>query len=437
MDNVKSKIKTKIIIPESKVKDDFGIIEKIKQENGLNNIKLSRPIYNCPDNSSVEEYFDKLCLEGLKSRYGDNIHKNIMERYEKEKSVIFKLGLADIFLHYKDVINWAKNNNAKLGIYRGSAIGSLICYILELTNIDPIKYNLIFERFINSKRLFNCPVIEFDVETGKKDELIEYIIDKYGCENTALGNELSFPLVNLNNKKEYLPLKTLIYVTKNPIKSSIPLGKLDRETYISMENIDIFEKSKCLKFAIHPSDVLEEFKEIDIDDILIRKNIDFNLILNNFSEPGIKILKQLKPKNIEELTAIISLDRQGPIESGMVEKYIKARNLNKIEYYNDSVEQILKDTYGEIIYQEQIIQILNALGDFDLEEAEIIRRSMAQRKVLTEQEKIFIEKATDRGFKYVKAKELWDEMESCSINCFIKAHAISASLLLCCSKSKS
>ena len=434
---MKSKIRTKIIISESKTENNFGIIDRFIEENGLNNIKLSRPVYTYPDNLSVEEYFEKLCLEGLKLRYGDNIPENTMERYKKEKSVIFKLGLADIFLYHKDVINWAKNNNTKLGIYRGSAISSLICYILELTNIDPIKYNLIFERFINSKRLINHPVVEFDVEESKKDELIEYIIDKYGYENAAFGNELSFPLVNLNNKKEYLPLKTLIYATKDPIKRSIPLGKLDRETYITLESINIFEKSKCLKFAIHSSRALEELKEISINDVLVEENVDKDLIQNNFSKSGIKFLKQLKPKNIEELTALVSLDRPGPIESGMTENYIKAKKSNNIEYYDDSIKQILKETCGEIIYQEQIILILNALGGFDLEEAEKIRRSMTQRKVLTEQEKIFIEKTTDKGLKYLKAKELWDKMEAISIKCFIKAHALSSSLLLCsCVKSK-
>ena len=433
---MKRENRLKILIPENKITDNFNFINDFK--NDLDNIKLSKPEYNCPDNLSVEQYFEKLCQEGLKQKYGDNITQDILNRYEKEKSVIFESGFSDIFLWHKDLIDWAKDNDIKLGVYRGSAIGSLVCYILGITKIDPLKYGLLFERFINSDR-FKKPVIEIDVEAGKKDKLIEYIINNFGCEYTATAKELSVSLF-YTDKKEYMPLKTIIFASNDKIKNAVPLGKLCDEIYISFEDADTFEKSNCLKFTVHPSDILEELKGIDISSVSYNEKItpsffskeilESSFIQNNFSKKGIALFEQIKPENIRELTALCSLDRQAVIESGMTEKYINAKNSDNIEYYNDDIKSVLEETFGEIIYQEQIMQILNITGDFSLEEADMIRRYMVKGEAFTEIENLFIEKAKEKGIKYLKAKELWNKMQSSAKYCFIKAHSTSWALLL-------
>ena len=431
----------RILITKDGIDNDFGFIKDFKKEKGLNEpTKLSCPLFQTPDGNSSEEYFEKICQKGLKEKFGAEIPKTVSERYEKEKSVIFKLGYTEKFLHYKTLAEWAKANNIFLSVDRGSAVGSLVCYLLDLTKINPLKYNLIFERFINTERFFSNPSIEFDVEAGKKEEVVEHIIKTFGAENCALTAEYSYPFI-FKSDKENIALKTFIYVSNEPVKNKVALGKLDQKTYISAEPERIFEKSNCLKFVIQPAEYPECFKQAGNDlfsepmnDPNIYSLIADNEINREFmsceSEKDAKeYYKKINPQNIEDLASVYTLLRESVIFSGITDDFIKTKSSDTKEYYCEALKPVLKDTYGVIIWQEQVIEILNIILEFGFDKSDEIRRSLAKQQISPKLKTSFINSAQKLGMSRQKAKLLWNKTEKAVPYCFMKSHAISGALM--------
>ena len=424
----------KIFVPMNDIKDDLGCIDEMFS--GDIKSELSFPEYTVPNGISKEEYFEQICQTGLKERYGDNVSKEILERYEKEKSAIIKFNCIDIFLHYHDIVELAKNNNIMIGTGRGSEVGSLVCYILGITNVDPIKYNFFFERFLNSER-FYLPDIELDIEAENSDTLIELIFKKYGNEHIAIAFHPSYS----SRKEDEGAFKTILFVSENPIKDSVPVDKIAPDTYLTIEPYKVIAKSSCLRLIINHPKVLNRIKKsgININEIPLNDEKVFSLFetaqvqgifqLNGFDEPEKDLLQRLKPQSIEELSAFYALERPAPIDGGLFNLYINAKYSPNNTKYDDLTDNILKETYGEIIYQEQIMQILNIIGGFELSKSDIIRRNMAKQISMPDIENTFIENAKAKGIEYIKAKELWYKMSVTSFYCFMKSHAIAVALL--------
>ena len=403
-----------ILVPEKEIKDACLIMEKTNWR-----FDDFFPFYKNSENISNEEYFDILCKKKLTEKFGNEITQEVLERYEKEKNTIINMEHFDIFLHYAEVIDWAKNNNITLGLGRGSAVGSLICYILGITNVNPLKYNLIFERFMNQEFIY-FPDIELDVAESDKEKLTEYILEKYGRERCAIGCEMSFPPDMENNT---VSMKTKIYVLSKTIKEYSTLGKLSENLFISLKTASDYEFG--LKFKIHSSKSLEIIKKSGKD--IFEIPLDNQEVINSLKEKTkCNIFEKIKPSSIDDLAHIFQTERDELIKAGVTDEFIKAKYSENREYYSDLLEPVLKETYGKIIWQEQIIQILNIVGDFSLSEAEVIRRLMARKKWtdLSKDEETFIAKAEEKGLKYIKAKELWDKMCAISPYCYLKAHAI-------------
>lgn len=406
--------KITILVPEKEIKDACLIMEKTNRR-----FDDFFPFYKNPENISNEEYFDILCKKKLTEKFGNEITQEVLERYEKEKNTIINMNVHDIFLHYADIIEWANNNNITLGLGRGSAVGSLICYILGITNVNPFTYNLIFERFMNQEFIY-FPDIEFDVAESDKEKLTEYILEKYGREHCAIGCEMSFPPDMEDNT---VSMKTKIYVLSKPIKEYSTLGKLSETLFISLKTASDYEFG--LKFKIHSSKSLEIIKKSGKD--ISQIPLDYQEVINSLKEKmKCDIFERIKPTGIDDLAHIFQTERDELIKAGVTDEFIKAKYSENREYYSDLLKPVLKETFGEIIWQEQIIQILNIVGDFSLSHADSIRRLMFKNKweTLSKDEETFIAKAEEKGIKYIKAKELWDKMCAISPFCYCKAHAI-------------
>ncbi len=423
---------TKILVQSTLLAEDSFQSEKIKEETNCNLKYLSFPLVN--KEIHLEKFFDQICSEGLKKRYGENLSQEIKERFDKEAKVIKTCGFMGEFVHLYFLIQYAKNNNIILGTGRGSCVGSLICYILEITNIDPIKYNLVFERFLNTQRILR-PDIELDTDREGKEKLINYILHTFGGSYCAFDSDFSYPLEVQHSDFSYINLKTIIYVSEHPIGYAVPLGYISDNTYLALCPEKVFRQSPCLKFTIHILDVLDKLKQANTALIPLndKKTFEFFQTGENifeFGEEEIRTLaKKLKPDSINDLSALYTLGRESTISVGMTDEFINAKFSKRREYYHPLLKPILEETYGQIIYQEQIFQILNVLGDFSLETAGIIRIKMAKKLDCAEIEQEFIKNAREKGLKKPKAKELWDKLYLFTPYCFMKSHTISFSTM--------
>ena len=469
------------------------------------------PKYPCPDGLSEEEYFDKLCIEGLKKRYGDPIPDDITKRYEYEKDVIFKMGFPAYFLLTWDFINWAKENKIPVGPGRGSAAGSIVAYALRITELDPIRHNLLFERFLNPERI-SMPDIDIDFCQRRRGEVIDYVSDKWGkdhvCQIITFGTlaakaalkavcrvyEIPFQEANkwaamipsapgIKLKKALEPgmeLKKLcdenpkvqslvdealhmeglknqtgthaagVIIAPKPMSEIIPVSlSKDKDKPGSIQTqypMAGIEKIGLLKMDFLGLETLTIIQDaLDLIKERTGKDIDINNIPLDDKETCVmlpkgetdavfqlesagmkKYIKRLKPTVFEDLGAMVALYRPGPLGAGMVEKFIDRKHgRQKIEYAHPLLEDILKETYGTILYQEQIMAIFQTLADYSLGGADMVRRMMGKKKIqqMQEQKGIFVEKTASKGMTKEAAINLFEEIENFATYCFNKAHS--------------
>ncbi len=469
------------------------------------------PHYPCPNGMSEEEYFHELCIKGLKRRYGDPIPESIMERYEYEKGVIFKMGFPAYFLLTWDFINWAKENKIPVGPGRGSAAGSIVAYALAITELDPIRHNLLFERFLNPERI-SMPDIDIDFCQRRRGEVIDYVSSKWGqdhvCQiitfgtlaakaalkavcrvydipfsqaNTWAGMVPSVPGTKLKEALEPgMELKKLceenaqvqslvdealhmeglknqtgthaagVIIAPKPMEDIIPVSlSKDKEkpgaiqTQYPMAGIEKIGLLKMdflgLETLTIIQDALDLIKErtgedIDINNIPLDDKLTFEMLSKGDTDAVFqlessgmkKYIKRLKPTVFEDLGAMVALYRPGPLGAGMVEKFIDRKHgRQKIEYAHPLLEGILKETYGTILYQEQIMAIFQTLADYSLGGADMVRRMMGKKKIqqMQEQKGIFVEKTANKGMSEQAAIGLFEEIENFATYCFNKAHS--------------
>jgi DNA polymerase-3 subunit alpha len=481
--------------------------------------KLFFPQFVIPEQYTQETYFAHMCHVGLRRLKDEQlIQLDQTESYDKrlelEIDLITKMGFVGYFLVVSDFIQWAYRNNIPVGPGRGSAAGSLVAWALQITNIDPLKYNLLFERFLNPERV-SMPDIDIDFCIEGRDRVINYVRDKYGhdkvCHIITFGTMMAKGVIkdvarvlgiafeDSNALTNLIPDQTKTLhealeqeprlqesINNNPRTKKIfdiafKLEGLTRHAskhaagiVISPEPIDevlpiyIPPKSNNELVAQYAMTELESigFLKIDflglknltlIDRVLtlvhknhgVKLNMDklalddpktFKLICEGktsgvfqLESNGLKeVLRKLKPEKFEDIIAVNALYRPGPLGSGMVDDFIERRHgRQKITYLFPELSPILQETYGVIVYQEQVIKIASAIGGYSLGEADILRRAMGKKKaeVMAEQGAIFTIKSSERGFDKKKAQELFDLMAYFAGYGFNKSHSAAYALI--------
>ena len=495
----------------NELSDKTGLENTIKISNECNlsfpPAKNLLPIYDC---DNTDKYLFDLCRKGLTKRLDGQIPDNYKERLIYELNVIKEMGFSNYFLVVYDFIRFAKKNKILVGPGRGSAAGSLVAYSLGITEIDPIKYDLLFERFLNPERK-TMPDIDTDFPDNKRDIVIEYVKEKYGEKRVSgiitfgtlaakqvirdVSRVLNIPLYKVDSLCKFIPPMSkdkLIDIYKNNeafrvrIQSdtllenmfniAVKIEGFPRHTSqhaagIIMSQIDLDEvipltKSDNLYLTSYSMEYLEELGLLKMD-FLVLKNltlidniisdikkiydieIDFNKIpLNNektlkifetantcgifqFESSGMRnFLRRLKPKTIDDIFAAIALFRPGAAVN--IDSYIRRKqNEEKVTYIDKSLEDITKNTYGILIYQEQIMQVANKYAGYSLGEADILRRAMSKKKVdlLKSEEEKFIKKSVENNHPYEQAKKLFELILNFAGYGFNKSHSVVYSII--------
>ncbi len=500
-------------IPEA-IENTVKIAEKCNVEFEFGHTIL--PNYDVPEQYSTHyDYLESLTQAGLAKRYGQNITKEIQDRAQYELSVIKKMGYVDYFLIVWDYINYAKTHNIPVGPGRGSGAGSIVAYSIGITDIDPIKYNLIFERFLNPERI-SMPDFDVDFCYEKRDKVIEYVCDKYGKENVSqiitfgtmsarmvirdVGRALDVPYAETDKLAKMIPnelhitikkaleqnreLKELyendatvkkliviamalegmprqasthacgIVITKEPVVNYVPLYMRDntistqyimttleelgllkmdflglRTLTVIQDTIDLVKKDKCI-------DV--EFDKDMNDPKVYKLWQDGNSVgIFQFESQGMtNFMKELKPDCLEDIIAGVSLYRPGPMDQ--IPRYIaNKKDPEHAVYTHPALKPILEVTYGCMVYQEQVMQIVRDLAGYSLGRADLVRRAMGKKKldVMAKEREIFINGQLDEngnivvpgcvrnGIDAESANKIFDEMAEFAKYAFNKSHA--------------
>lgn len=471
------------------------------------------PIFDVPEGYNAESYLRKLCEDGLKMRYNEQAIDH-MERLDYELSVIENMGYIDYFLIVWDFIRYAKEHDIIVGPGRGSAAGSIVAYCLQITDIDPIRYNLIFERFLNPERV-SMPDIDIDFCYERRQEVIDYVIRKYGAEKVAqiitfgtmaaravirdVGRAYDIPYAEVDKIAKMIPseLKMTIdkaltmnkdlaelYVTDEQVKQLIDTSKrlegLTRHSSIHAAGVVICdrpvydyvplnsnEESVTTQFTMGTLEELgllkmdflglrtltviqntvkevnahkEKDQWINMDDLTYDDKAIFDLISSGKTEgifqlesEGMKnFMKDLKPSNIEDIIAGVSLYRPGPMSS--IPAYVKGRHHSEeVNYTTKELEPILKPTYGCIVYQEQVMQIVRDLAGYTLGRSDLVRRAMSKKKldVMDRERKNFVYGnesegiigCINNGISEQAALQIFEDMEDFAKYAFNKSHA--------------
>jgi len=474
------------------------------------------PNYEVPAEFETHyDYFKKLCEDGLIKRYGENVSKEIRDRMEYEVSVIQKMGYVDYFLIVWDFINWAKLNGIPVGPGRGSGAGSIVAYSIGITDIDPIKYNLLFERFLNPDRI-SMPDFDVDFCYERRQEVIDYVARKYGRDHVSqiitfgtmsarmvirdVGRALDFPYSDTDKLAKMIPfeihitiakameqnreLKELydnneeihklldiamglegmprqasthacgVVITKDPVDSYVPLyvneGAISTQyTMTILEQLGLLKMDflglRTLTVIQDAINLIKENRGIDVkfDEEMNDQKVyklwgeGKSVGIFQFESAGMtNFMKELKPDSLEDIIAGVSLYRPGPMDQ--IPRYIKNKlNPEHAEYTHPALEPILKVTYGCMVYQEQVMQIVRDLAGYSLGRADLVRRAMGKKKldVMAKEREIFINGQVDEngnvivpgcvrnGIDAVSANKIFDEMAEFAKYAFNKSHA--------------
>ena len=464
------------------------------------------PVYKNDLNLSSYDYLKKLCIEGMKAKFGNTVSKEYQLRLKHELDVINKMNFSDYFLVVYDYVKYAKDNNILVGPGRGSAVSSLVAYLLDITKVDPVKNNLLFERFLNVDRI-SMPDIDIDFEHIKREEVINYCIKKYGEESvmpivtfgTLKARQLVRELANVLNINEYvvndlskmldsdisikdnLKNKELnqfvlnnhlekfiniaskleglkhhvsihaagVVMSNNSLEENIPVIKYN-DKYITgidmtyLEEIGILKMDfLAIKFLTIIHNIIDEVNKkyqnnLTFDNIPLNDPKTFEIFQNGYtmgifqfeSEGMANFLKKLKPKSFEDLTSAMALYRPGPMQH--IDEFIENRNNpDKIKYIEPRLKEILSDTYGIFIYQEQIMQTAIHLASFTNSEADTLRKAMSKKKkdVLANLQDKFVSGCIKNNIDKNDAQKIFDLMLKFAEYGFNKSHSYGYSLV--------
>ena len=481
------------------------------------------PKFQVPDGESLDSYITRRALEGLDQRFreiavtGRKIDADeYRQRLERELGVIIKMHFSGYFLIVQDFINWAKRNGVPVGPGRGSGAGSLVAYALRITDIDPLPYNLLFERFLNPERV-SMPDFDVDFCQDRRGEVINYVTEKYGKDNVAqiitygalsaksaikdVARVMGLPFAEVNELTRNIPslidghpptiekaleaepklrqiqeskpiFKTIIdyaralegltrstgmhaagvVIGEKPLWEYVPLCRGQNGELMTQFAKDEVELAGLVKFdflGLKTLTVISDAVKLinrsrpDPVDIALlplsdKKTYDlisrgdtagiFQMESSGFTE----MVKKLKPSVFEDIIAAGALYRPGPLDSGMVDVFINRKHgRERVVYSHPKLENILKDTYGVIVYQEQVMQIAQVLGGYSLGRADLLRRAMGKKKaeVMAQERSGFLEGCAAGGVDSKVANDIFDLMEKFAEYGFNKSHSAAYGLI--------
>lgn len=483
--------------------------------------KIQLPFFKVPQGSTEMDHLKKQCYEGLNTRYSKSYEelknsqksedKEIIQRVDFELSVIERMGWPSYFLIVADFVNWAKKQGIVVGPGRGSAAGSLVCYLTNITNLDPLQYELLFERFLNPERI-SMPDIDLDFADIRRDEVISYVENEYGKDHVAqiitfgtmaakaairdVGRVLDQPYDFCDKLSKMIPMfftidqaldqvsefreiyekeegakmiidyaKRLegvarhhsthacgVLITKDPLTDNVPVQ------YASSD-----DKSVVSQFSLHPVEDLGLLKmdflglknltiiesaikiikntrgiEINIDNIPLDDKEAYELFQQGgttgvfqFESSGMKrYLRELKPTEFEDIIAMVSLYRPGPME--WIPDYIAGKHgRKKVQYLHPKLEPILKKTYGVAIYQEQVMRMARDLAGFSMGEADVLRKAVGKKiiKLLVEQKEKFTDGCVKNGISKELAEKIFSFIEPFAGYGFNRSHGACYALI--------
>ena len=470
------------------------------------------PKFDVPAPYTSWEYLNKLCYEGLEERYSENLDA-LKERLEYELNVIKTMGYVDYFLIVWDFIKFARDHDIMVGPGRGSAAGSLVSYTLGITKLDPIKYELLFERFLNPERV-SMPDIDVDFCFERRQEVIDYVVEKYGKDRVVqivtfgtmaargvirdVGRVMDLPyaqcdaiakmiptelnitidkaltmnpelkslyesdetvrnLIDMSKRLEGLPRHTSMHaagvvISQKPVDEYVPLSRASDGSIVTQFTMTTLEELGLLKMDFlglrtltviqNAVQLAEKNKGVKLDmDHIDQEDKKVYEMLGAGKTDGVfqlesagmtSFMKELKPQNLEDVIAGISLYRPGPMD--FIPQYIKGKNnADSVTYDCPELEPILKATYGCIVYQEQVMQIVRNLGGYTLGRSDLVRRAMSKKKasVMEKERQNFVYGNEEEGvpgcihngIPEQVANKIYDEMTDFAKYAFNKSHA--------------
>ncbi len=484
----------------------------------LEKVKEPFPKFDVPPTHSADSYFEYVARQGFERRRPrleamrtKGILKHDLaeyaERLDREIKMIQKMQFSGYFLIVWDFIRYAKSKDIPVGPGRGSAAGSLVGYAMAITDIDPLQYGLLFERFLNPERI-SMPDIDVDFCMNRRGEVIQYVTQKYGREQVAqiitfntlgaraaikdVARVLEVPFADVERLTKMMPttlniklkdafeqepgfneaarkdpkidevLKVAlrleglarncsvhaagVVISPQPLKELVPLYKTNRDEIVTQYDMGGLEKLSLLKMDFlglttltliqdalrlikkrHGVDIVPE--DLPLDDPLTYEIFSKGLTSGvfQFESPGMRdILRRYHPSRLEDLTALNALYRPGPIQGGMVDDFIERKwGRKEVRYDLPELKELLEETYGVIVYQEQVMQISNMIAGYSLGEADLLRRAMGKKKLeeMTKQRERFLAGAAEKGHPQKKVEKIFDLMEQFAGYGFNKSHS--------------
>jgi DNA polymerase III subunit alpha len=472
--------------------------------------EMHLPSYVTPDGSPPADFFRRACEEGVRRRYPE-VTAKVRERLEREIAVITQMGFVSYFLIVYDFIRFARENGVPVGPGRGSAAGSIVAYCLGITNVDPLRYDLLFERFLNSSRI-SMPDIDVDFCRDGRAKVIEYVRARYGAERVSqivtfgtmaakaairdagrvLGIELrdvdriakkipTMPGTELETALEDPELQAIraegprfaelfdvalkieglnrhasthaagVVIGDRPLMEIVPLCTVQGEvnTQFTMNDLEALGLLKMDFLGLKTLTILEQAgrliesnhgRKVVYDEVPLDDKRTFELLQKGetsavfqLESPGMKeLLLKMRPDCFEDIIAILALYRPGPLNSGMVDSFVnRKRGAEPVRYAHPSLEPILKETYGIMVYQEQVMRIANVLAGFSLDEADTLRKAMSKKKleVMAKYREHFVDGASGRGCARDVATAIWEQIEFFAGYGFNKSHSTAYGLV--------
>ena len=497
------------VVPDA-LKNTVAIAEKCNLELDFKHHHL--PNYKAPEGKTQESYLRELVGDGIRRRY-PSADKSVADRVAHELKIIETFGYPSYFLIAWDFVHYAKEHNIPVGPGRGSAAGSVVSYALGITDIDPLKYDLLFERFLNPERI-SLPDIDIDFCYERRNEVIDYVTKKYSKDNVAqvitfgtmmakavvrdTGRALGMVYADVDKIAKLVPndlnmtlshalekeaeLRTLykndpkiaelietsmvlegltrhasthaagVVISEEPLVGHVPLYKVQDGQITTAYPMTSLEKIGLLKMDLLGlrtltviSEALKIIKrskgiDVDINNLPLDDKKTYALLANaestgvfQLESSGMRdLLKKLNPEKFEDIIALLALFRPGPIGSGMLDDFMKRKhNEIKIRYDHPKLEPILRETYGVILYQEQVMRIASNLGGFTLAQADTLRRAMGKKipEVMNQMREHFVHGAVKNEVEKRTAEKIFDQIEYFAGYGFNKSHSAAYALI--------
>ena len=496
------------------LENTLKVAERCNFDFELNTGNYLLPKFDIPEGLTLDTYLEKMAYDGLKERlHCDVIPEEYEKRLKYELGVIIQMKFPGYFLIIADVIRACKQRGIPIGPGRGSAAGSLVAYSMKITELDPLKFGLIFERFLNPERI-SMPDIDTDVSDKGRDKLIKYVVDKYGVANVSqiitfgrmkskqaikdVGRAMGMAYADVNKVANLVPdgVKSIkeameqtpdlqamskadptiaelldsassmeglarhcsqhaagVVITPQPLSDLVPVRAIPDEddqvaTQYSMDPVASLGLVKMDFLGLQTLSILEEavdnikrngvtlpdLNTLPLDDPEVFKLLQAADTLGIFqleSSGMRRLIKKMIPDRFEDLVAILALYRPGPLESGMVDQYVNCKHGEKVHYLHPMLEPVLKETYGVVLYQEQVMKCASVLAGYTLGGADLLRRAMGKKKqyVMDQQRSIFIEGAEKNGVPREKAAEIFAIIEKFAGYGFNKSHSAAYALI--------